>query len=74
MRRGGWRGASSEVMRECYVEYMARVVWRTSLAVACAQAGTVKKAPTSGFFQQTRRLLRILGGDVSQKDQLKCHS
>jgi hypothetical protein len=35
---------------------------------------TVKKAALQTLKEQTRRLLRILGGDVSQKDQSKCHS
>ena len=33
-----------------------------------------KKASLLSISVQTRRLLRILGGDVSQKDQSKCHS
>jgi hypothetical protein len=37
-------------------------------------SNTVKKAAVLTLNAQTRRLLRILGGDVSQKDQSKCHS
>ncbi len=37
-------------------------------------SNTVKKAALLTLNAQTRRLLRILGGDVSQKDQSKCHS
>jgi len=37
--------------------------------------GEAAQRKTTAFvtFQLTRRLLRILGGDVSQKDIHKCH-
>ena len=76
------RNASHRATAVAPCAVVALVVWRVrsrcrrsaQRTMKLSASNTVKKAALHIVHAQTRRLLRILGGDVSQKDQSKCHS
>jgi hypothetical protein len=65
VRNGGFGCVASEISMQTV---------GAAHATRLSASNTVKKAALLTLSAQTRRLLRILGGDVSQKDQSKCHS